>query len=460
LLNLVDGVATGSVRGIRAAAGGTLGEYAMAINMNTTAGGRNSFAQGHSTTASGDNSHAEGEGAIAQGRCTHAEGLETEATEFCAHAEGARAKASGNAAHAEGTGTIASNNWSHAEGQTTTASGISSHAEGGDTVASGNFAHAEGGYAVASGNFAHAEGHSTTASNEYAHAEGLNTEASAFAAHAEGLETHAAGYFAHAEGRSARAAGAASHAGGFYTIAQNNYQTVVGKYNVPTSSSLNGTQNDDAFIIGNGMGETSRSNAFRVQYSGNVYSASGVYTTGADYAEMLEWLDGNPQNEDRRGYFVTLDGERIRIATDKDDYVLGVVSATPAIAGRAQACGWHGMYQRDIWGAVIYEWIELPAEAPVFDKETGQVEMKTEMIRQYLPRVDPAYDAEREYLPRTERAEWAPVGLVGFVPVRDDGSCRPNGYCRPNAQGMATACERGYRVLKRLHADVVLIVVG
>ncbi len=26
-------------------------------------------------------------------------------------------------------------------------------------------------------------------------------------------------------------------------------------------------------------------------------------TSGADYAEYFEWLDGNPEAEDRRGYF-------------------------------------------------------------------------------------------------------------------------------------------------------------
>ena len=29
-------------------------------------------------------------------------------------------------------------------------------------------------------------------------------------------------------------------------------------------------------------------------------------TPASDYAEMFEWEDGNPENEDRVGYFVTL----------------------------------------------------------------------------------------------------------------------------------------------------------
>ena len=52
-------------------------------------------------------------------------------------------------------------------------------------------------------------------------------------------------------------------------------------YNIPSS----GYQDGDAFIIGNGS-MWGRSNAFRVQSNGNVYSAGAINPSGADYAEM------------------------------------------------------------------------------------------------------------------------------------------------------------------------------
>jgi len=347
-------------------------------------------------------------------------------------------------AHAEGSWTIAEGTYSHAEGIETTAAGFYSHAEGMFTAASGYGSHAEGSYATASGYGSHAEGQETAAEGDHSHAEGYATTASGNFSHAEGYETVASGY--------------GSHAAALYTIAQNNYQTVIGKYNIPTSSTLNNTQNDDAFIIGNGTSLTARSNAFRVQYTGQVYAAGTYNTGGADYAEMFEWRDGNPQNQDRRGFFVTLDGECIRKATDQDPYVLGVVSNLPAMVGDAGACGWHDMYQRDKWGTVLNEWVETPLEKGVLNQETGQIETQTEMIRQYVPKVNPAYDPTREYQPRAERPEWSAIGMMGKLIVRDDGTCRPNGYCRPNAKGMATASEGGYPVLKRIDTDMVLIV--
>ena len=55
--------------------------------------------------------------------------------------------------------------------------------------------------------------------------------------------------------------------------------------------------------------------------------------------------------------------------------------------------------------------------------------------------------------------EWAAVGMMGKLIVRDDGSCAPNGSCAVTATGIATASERGYRVLERVAPDKVRIVV-
>jgi hypothetical protein len=248
-----------------------------------------------------------------------------------------------------------------------------------------------------------------------------------------GEETTASGNASFAQGSNTQAIGSFSDAGGYYTIAQNSCQTVIGKYNSVSIPGNNGLAVDDAFIIGNGADV--RSNAFRVTFEGEVYAAASVFTSGAAYAEMFEWEDGNPAGEDRRGCFVTLEGEYIRKATAQDGYILGVVSAAPCVVGGAQGCGWQGMYQRDAWGAVLYEWVD----------------------GQQRPVLNPAYDPSQPYEPRTQRPEWAAVGMMGKLIVRDDGSCLPNGYCAPNDQGVAAACAQGYRVMKRVDSETVLI---
>jgi len=406
ILNLVDGETEGSVRGINAAV----------EEENVYSLGVNAIAVGSQTKASGDNSFAEGAQTTAEGEFSHAEGYRT--------------LASGTTTHAEGANTVASGGYSHAEGFGTLASGIHSHAEGYNTKAT-NFA-------------AHAEGANTVASGAYSHAEGLQTTASALGSHAEGAGTQALGSHSHAEGWSTTASGEAAHSSNYATIAEGDYQTVIGKYNIASPTSEN-----NAFIIGNGNNNTNRSNAFRVKFTGDTYANGAWHSPGADYAEMFEWLDGNPSDEDRRGYFVVLDGKYIRLATSTDSDILGVISAVPSVVGDSQGLSWQGMYVCDKFGSIVYE------EATV-TRQVGDTEEEIQVIQ---PKINPAYDPEQVYIPRDERKEWGTVGLLGKMIVRDDGSCVPDGFCSSDDAGIATDSAEGYRVLERLGVDTILILV-
>lgn len=115
-----------------------------------------------------------------------------------------------------------------------------------------------------------AEGSGTTASGNYSHAEGYGTTAQSHSAHAEGLSTTASGYYTHAEGWGATATAIASHAEGYYTKASSANQHAEGKFNIEDSS------NKYAHIIGNGSADIARSNAFTVDWSGNVWCAGDV----------------------------------------------------------------------------------------------------------------------------------------------------------------------------------------
>ena len=162
-------------------------------------------------------------------------------------------------------------NYSVAEGYNTTASGSHSHAEGQITTASGHMSHAEGNGTTASGMDSHAEGNETTASGRMSHAEGSETTASGYYSHAGGYKTTAEGNMSYAEGSETTAIGHLSHAGGNNTIAAGDNQTTIGKYNVSDITS--------AFIIGNGTSDSARSNAMKVDFSGNV-TVAGDFTNG------------------------------------------------------------------------------------------------------------------------------------------------------------------------------------
>ena len=361
-------------------------------------------------------------------------------------AEGHVTTASGNYSHTEGSGTTASNGACHAEGDTTTASGnYGSHAEGCGTTASADSSHAEGHVTTASGNYSHAEGYNTTASNGACHAEGDRTTASGnYGSHAEGHMTTASGDYSHAEGIHTTASNKSSHAGGHYNV------------EMTTGGTMNNTKGT-AFVIGNGTSDTALSNAFSVQFSGVVKAKSTITaSTTADYAEFFEWLDGNPDNDDRVGYFVTLDGDKIRIATNEDDYILGVVSGEPFVLGNGDCDTWNGMFLHDEFRRTIYE----PAPKMVeVDGEFVEVEGEFEGTR---PKLNPEYDYTQKYISRFERKEWSPIGMLGVLAVRHDGTAVVNGYVTVNADGIATACEKSaenaYRVIKSNTDSVVEII--
>jgi len=413
LCNFTDGNSVGAVRGINTASDCRMGINAFSIGENTAASGRNSFASGNSTAANGLNSYAGGGYTNADGPYSFATGYNTASINFASNAEGASTMASGDA--------------SHAEGNLTTASGTSTHAEGDGAFASG---------------FA-------------SHAEGLDSVASSLVSHAQGYNTVSEGFISHAQGSFTVSSGYASHAANYRTVARNFDQTAIGRYNNPSDGELNLQDEDDAFIIGNGHYDT-RSNAFRVQFNGNAHMAS-IYTEGENFAEMFEWLDGNPSGEDRRGYFVTLNGKYIRKATAEDKYILGVVSGASAIVGNAKGNGWHGRYLKNEWDSAIYEEKIEKREFPVVDRKTGRKKIITENFHVQRPKINSQFDKNKTYIPRSHRKEWAAVGLVGQVTVRDDGCCRPDGFCTANNQGIAVASAHGYRVLERISSNRIKI---
>lgn len=143
---------------------------------------------------------------------------------------------------------------------------------GGDrTKATGENSHAEGTLTKATGENSHAEGTKCEALGDSSHAEGVQTKASGLWSHAEGSQTRANGPDSHAEGTNSWATGPSSHAEGYGTEAAGEYQHVQGKHNVIDEA------NKFADIVGNGADILNKSNAYALDWDGNVYLKGGVY---------------------------------------------------------------------------------------------------------------------------------------------------------------------------------------
>lgn len=143
--------------------------------------------------------------------------------------------------------------------------------------------------------------------------------------------------------------------------------------------------------------------------TGNMVTAEGtVVSPNADFAEVAEWWDGNPDNEDRTGYFVCADvpvhGIVMKKATSVDD-VKGVSILAPAFAGN---------YTKD------------------------------------------KLDSNGKLLPK-----YSYVAIIGFVPVIDNGTCEVGGRCMPDDNGCAipSSNSMGYQVVNRIDENRVLIII-
>ena len=279
--------------------------YGYRVNANS-ASGEFAHAEGHGTVASGDYSHAEGNVTIASGNYSHAEGWQTQALGNMSHTEGFATIARGGG-HTEGSYTQADRN-AHAEGHKTRAIGSCSHAEGYSALSFGNYSHAEGDSTNAIGSFSHAEGQASEKRSSLRilqqdeptsvyTSQGLtytyNTSGTADFLVGDYIRSYqgdvAAKVMAIGQNSitlspsignikssnpcniiTAGAFGDYSHVEGISTIAASNNQHAQGKFNIADN------QNIYADIVGNGVDENHRSNAYTLDWNGNGWFAGTI----------------------------------------------------------------------------------------------------------------------------------------------------------------------------------------
>ena len=309
---------------------------------------------------------------------------------------------------------------------------------------------------------------------------------------AAGYQVEASGPFSIAVGDAAKATGTGSMAaGGFLNVdgkysqsfgystnASNFASHVLGKYNKSMmTGGVSSTQTGDVFVIGNGFnGITSSSgkmlsNALRVTYAGDIYGTKAFQSSGADYAEFIKpWADGNPDQEDRVGYFVTVKDGLLEKANE-GDYIVGITSGNPSIVGNADE-DYYWRYERDEFNRIVLEDVPETVQKTdkegklVFDEETHQpVMIETgKIIPKARMKLSKDYDPalQQNYIERKDRKEWDYVGMLGVLPVRDDGSCQPGQFCKCAKDGIATLTKvRGfdtYMVLERISENIVSVI--
>lgn len=471
----------------------TSGEAAFAAGWSTTASGRASACFGISSTASGDYSFAFGSSATASGNYSCSIGVGSKATGVNTFAFGDKVEASSNYTCSMGYQTKASSLFSFAFGNTATASGTYSFAFGKETYVDTNYSFAFGDGTKCNGYYSFAFGdyytEYGTSNRTYTNAFGNRCFAFGSGAEAKGQYSFAFGSYSSTYGNFSMSFGSNSRGTGSQSILigsnlndnGKNFNTIIGKINKLPTNSASATDNfGDAFIIGNGTLDSStypaienRSNCFRVQYDGKVYSKGAYNTSGADLAETIEWWDKNPDGEDRRGRFVTLDGNYIKFA-DTPEQVFGCVSSNPSLIGNNESETWHDMYLKDIWGELILQEVTVPDEYETtyedytdVDENGNEVtktsEVKTlvrESYKTMAPIINPDYNPDMEYKPRSERKEYCITGREGQIVMCDDGTCEVGKLCNTSHGGYATKTDKGYMVMERIDSSHIKIYFG
>ena len=211
-------------------------------------------------------------------------------------------------------------------------------------------------------------------------------------------------------------------------------------------------------------------------------AANQFVTPLADYGEFFEWHDGNLAQEDRRGYFVTLDGPHIRLA-QAGEYILGVVTNNSGVVGNAAEFTWHGAVVHDEFDQPITQYdyySDLQRTVRKLGHET--IGLNDSQLEEIIQRNEqawthfnspqrkrvkslvthPDYDASRPYTPRSARREWSCVGLLGQLVVLEEtpGSCIPGQrVCVSSGKArLATAEDMNvYPVLRRISDRTIVI---
>jgi len=206
-------------------------------------------------------------------------------------------------------------------------------------------------------------------------------------------------------------------------------------------------------------------------------------SSNADYAELFEWL--NDPIEDKYGYFVKLNGNKI-IKADDNNGIIGITTNTAIIIGDSDLGHWKKRYKRNNLGSYIHRLsffkpmldylhdrdFDIKSEKNTLDKcdmtkedciiyFSGIYSLNDEDIIElnnieaiYSNVENEDYDPLINYIPRIERG-WIEVGLMGKIHVHDDGNCIVGEMCSC-LNGIAIPGDK-WHVLERISENTIEI---
>lgn len=173
--------------------------------------------------------------------------------------------------------------------------------------------------------------------------------------------------------------------------------------------------------------------AWYVRGDGATFSDNAYSGAGADYAEWFESSDGK---EISVGSSVVLLDGKVAVAQPGDEAkIIGVIRPKTdtneyVVVGNSAEDYWNGKFLTDEYGSFIYEsvdyykWIDPSGEhkscyANQIPPGVVVPENKEVVPNCPMKKLNPAYDPNQAYTPRSARPEWHIVGMLGQIPVKN-----------------------------------------
>ena len=189
------------------------------------------------------------------------------------------------------------------------------------------------------------------------------------------------------------------------------------------------------------------------------------------YAEMYEWSNLPDENTSTFGKFVQFSDEEdkthtIELATNSDD-IIGITTVNCCCVSD-DPDSWFLKYSFNEYGDVFLTEENIAVGSKEYDnlREISYIRTRKEKI--YNPVISESFDPTKQYVKRTNRAEWTRVHLLGKCIVEDNGECKAGEYCKlytgedSNKIGTAVPATkkdkcRKWKILNRVSDNTILI---
>ncbi|MDN6631463.1 MAG: peptidase G2, partial [Staphylococcus equorum] len=171
-----------------------------------------------------------------------------------------------------------------------------------------------------------------------------------------------------------------------------------------------------------GYGDTEEARTSNTKIDMNTFggdiSVVGSLKSSQDIGDIGEYFESEDGNEIENGFIVSMNGRYIRKA-QKGDKPIGVVSGTAGLVMGDQLFHHKSKFKKDKFGVTLTKLVENKF---VDDDGVEHVELMDQPIIN-----DDYNDSEEEsYQSRSERPEWAVVGLTGQIYTRIDNTVEVN----------------------------------